>query len=115
MVTQGRTLKAGTESETMEDHCLLSHSQPQVQLLFLYRLSKGGTAHSGLSLSVSIINQESAPTDTSTGYSDGDSSSVEGPSSQVCQVDNHGEPSECPTVYTVLALCRHIKNPEEST
>lgn len=51
-------------------------------------------AHRGLAHPMYVSNQENGPTDMPTGQSDGGSSAAEGPSSQLCQVDNQDEPSQ---------------------
>lgn len=57
--TQGRTIEAGSETEAMEDHCLLSCSLRLAQPAFLEH--PGPPDHSDLGSPTSIINQEDTP------------------------------------------------------
>lgn len=65
------------------------------------------TAHSGLGPSPSILNQENTPQIWGTRQSDGDSSSTEGPSSQVCQINNRTQPSPTPLSVISSEWLRH--------
>lgn len=68
----GQALKAGTEAEALEEHCLLACSSWHSQPAFLQNHQhRGGTFHSGLDPPTSIIKQENTPTNLSTGQSYG--------------------------------------------
>lgn len=66
-----RELKARTEAEVMEKHCLLASSACSLLQ------PRSGTTHNRLDLLTSNMHQENAPTDLPTVQSDGCNSSVE--------------------------------------
>lgn len=55
--SQGRNPEVGTETGVMEAWCLLARST----CFHIQSRTKGGTAHSGLDLSILVINQENTP------------------------------------------------------
>lgn len=59
-IQTGENLEAGTDAETMKEHCLLACSS-LLSYILQDHLPRGGPTHSGLGLSTSIINQENVP------------------------------------------------------
>lgn len=104
--TQART-QARVEVATMEGCCLLACSQAHIQLLFLQSPSLL-TCLISLTVTWILLQQltiKKCPTCLPTSQSDKENSSAEAPSSQACQVDNQGWPSQS---FISLCLSLHI-------